>query len=162
MPLRHVARILFCSALASLAGAYVGVLLAGWLAVLPQSVDWSEALASLVYMPFAAFVGTALILPRSFPTACALALFCGGCLWQFGRRRAWARNRAPWLAAGGLCGLVEALRLVEGVPSLFRETWLVLCLPAAAAGAAAALIFRAAMPILPPYCDSGEDGGWEP
>ncbi|MEA3039050.1 MAG: hypothetical protein QOE79_1563 [Sphingomonadales bacterium] len=161
MPLRHVARILFCSALASVAGTYVGGLLFGWLGVLTETREWSEALAAMVFIPFAAFVGTVYILPQSFPTACALAFFWGGCLWQLGRERAWARNRAPWLAVGALCGLVEAVRLVAGDPSLLRESWLVLGLPAAAAGGAAALLFRALMPLVPPYCDPGLDGGWD-
>jgi hypothetical protein len=161
MLLHRAARLLFCSALASLVGTYVGFLLFGWLAVLTQTPEWSEALVAAVFMPFAAFVGTVFILPQAFPTACALALSCGGLLWRLGRRRAWARNRAPWLIVGGLCGLAEALRLIEGDPSLLRDNWVVLGLSAAAAGAVAARFFRAPLPLLPPYCDLGLDGGWE-
>jgi hypothetical protein len=159
--LRRAARILFCSALASLVGTYVGFLLFAWLAVLTQSAQWSEALVAALFMPFAAFVGTVFVLPQAFPTACALALSCGGLLWRLGRRQAWARNRALWVVVGGLCGFVEALRLIAGDPSLLRDNWVVLGLSAGAAGAVAALFFRAALPLLPPYCDFGLDGGWD-
>jgi len=162
MSFRHLARILFCSALASLVGTYMGILLFGWLTVLAEAVEWGEALASVVYMPFAAVVGAVIVLPHAFPTACALAVVAGGLLWRLGRRRAWARRRTPWVAAGMLCGLIEAVRLFGGFPSLQSESRLDLGLPAAAAGAGAALFFRAAMPLLPPYSEAGEDGGWDP
>jgi hypothetical protein len=163
MPLRHVARSLLSAALASAAGLYCGTLLFGWIVALFLSRGLGEALAMIAFMPFAALIGAVIVLPIAFPTAVALAASAGGLLWQLGRGQAWARCRKPWLAVGSLCGLAEALRLVAAYPWLpEQDGWLCLALPAAAAGAAAALVFRAAMPLLPPHCDGGEDGGWEP
>lgn len=97
----------------------------------------------------------------TFVPAAGAAGVVGGLLWHAGRDNPMARSLLVWAAAGAGCGGVVIVGLLMLVAERIGPGNLLIAGCGVLAGAAAAVSFRALMPLLPPWPEPGEDGGWE-